>query len=284
MFERQRTGSVVCPSCGKLVGVNEQKCWNCGRPYPGMWGFSPLLRQLGSDLGFAKLTLTACVLLYLGTLAYGGVRMGGLMTLMSPTPRAMLAFGAAGALPVLELGHWWTLLSAGWLHGGLLHIGFNMYWLVMLAPKVAELYGPGRMVIIYTVSSVLGFLLSSLSIFYPGIFQLVMGGGAGLSLGASAAIFGLLGALLYYSRRTGQSMMGNRVWSYVIVLFVFGLLMRGMVDNWAHLGGVLGGYGMAKLLDPLKPERLDHLLIALLCLIATAAAVAASLVNFPQGI
>lgn len=283
MFERQRTGSVVCPSCGRLVGVNDPKCYNCGRPQPGMWGFAPLLRRLGSDLGFAKLTLTACVVLYLGMLLYGGVQMGGLMNFMSPSPQAMVAFGASGGLPVFELGHWWTLLSAGWLHGGLLHIGFNMYWLVMLAPRVAESYGPGRMVVIYTVSSVLGFLLSTLSFFYPGFLRAIMGGGAFLSLGASAAIFGLVGALVYAGRRTGSRVMQRQYWYYAFVLFAFGLLVRG-VDNWAHLGGFLGGYGMGKLLDPLKPERLDHVMVALICLLATAAAVAASLLNVPAGL
>jgi rhomboid protease GluP len=269
MFERQRTGSVVCPSCGRLVGVNDPKCYSCGRPQPGMWGFAPLLRRLGSDLGFAKLTLTACFVLYLAMLATGGVRMGGLMNFMAPVPEAWLAFGASGSFPVLGLDRWWTLLSAGWLHGSLLHIGFNMYWLVKLAPQVGEAYGPGRMVTLYTASSVAGFALSTLW----GVFT-----GGNLTLGASAAIFGLVGALVYAGRRTGSRLMQRQYWYYAVVLFAFGLLVRG-VDNAAHLGGFLGGYGMGLLLDPLKPERLDHLLIAIVCLLATAAAVAASLLT-----
>jgi rhomboid protease GluP len=68
------------------------------------------------------------------------------------------------------------------------------------------------------------------------------------------------------------------MWMYAIVLFVFGLVFPG-VDNWAHLGGFLGGYGMARLFDPFKPERTDHLVAALVCLVATAAAIGMSMVH-----
>lgn len=276
-MRRQTSGSVVCPGCGKLVGVQDETCWSCGRRNPGLWGYAPLLRQLGQDLGFAKATLTGCALLYLGSLLYdpGNIGMGGLFGLVSPSPQSLYAFGAAGVGPVLQEGRWWTLLSAGWLHGGLLHIGFNMYWLTYLAPSVAQIYGAGRMVIIYTAASVLGFLASSLAVFAPGIFAWVMGRGAGITVGASAAIFGLLGALVAYGRK-GSSHVGRQSWFLAIFLFVFGLVMPA-VDNWAHLGGFLGGYGMATILDPQKPERGDHLIAALVCLVATAAAVGASL-------
>ena len=64
MFNRQTTGSVVCPACGKLVGVQDDKCWSCGRRSPGMWGFASVLRRLGSDLGFAQLVIFACGLVW----------------------------------------------------------------------------------------------------------------------------------------------------------------------------------------------------------------------------
>ena len=72
------------------------------------------------------------------------------MSFMAPASPALFLFGASGSLPVFGLGRWWTVLSAAWLHGGLLHILFNMMWVRQLAPATAELYGPGRMVIIYT--------------------------------------------------------------------------------------------------------------------------------------
>ena len=59
MFKRQTTGSVVCASCGSLVGVNDDTCYSCGRRNPGLWGFGPMLRAFGNDLGFVRSSSTA---------------------------------------------------------------------------------------------------------------------------------------------------------------------------------------------------------------------------------
>jgi rhomboid protease GluP len=180
-------------------------------------------------------------------------------------------------VPVFGYGRWWTVLSAGWLHGGVLHILFNLYWVRSLAPGTAHLYGPGRTVIIYVVSSVTGFLASSLAgaflSFLPSFLR-----GAGFTVGASAPIFGLLGALLYYGRRGGSSQVGQQARSLAIVLLIFGFIMPG-VDNWAHLGGLGGGYLTARILDPLKPERGDHTLVALGLLAASLLAILASVID-----
>ena len=64
MFKRQKTGSVVCASCGSLVGVNDEQCYTCGRRNPGLWGFGPVLRRLGHDFGFVTLVVYGCSALY----------------------------------------------------------------------------------------------------------------------------------------------------------------------------------------------------------------------------
>ena len=276
MALRQRTGSVLCPSCGRLVGVNDDKCLNCGRLRPGMWGMAGLLRGLGQDMGFVQLVMGGTILLYGLTLLVGGIQSGGgLFNLLSPTPGGLLRFGASGAYPVFGEGRWWTILSAGWLHGGLLHIFFNLMWVRQLAPETAELYGPSRMVVIYTAASATGFLLSSAAgAFLP---RLPIIGGAELTVGASAPLFGLLAALVYYGRRSGSRAIGSQAWSWALILFFMGFFM-GRVDNWAHLGGFLGGYAVSRWLDPLRAERTDHTLLALVCLAATLGAIVASLV------
>src|SRR5438874_2281044 len=68
VLKRRTTGSVVCPSCGSLVGVRDDKCYTCGRSNPGLWGFAPMLRQLGNDLGFVPLVIGASTTLYALTL------------------------------------------------------------------------------------------------------------------------------------------------------------------------------------------------------------------------
>jgi rhomboid protease GluP len=275
MFRRQRSGAVVCPSCGRLVGVGDAECLNCGRRNPGMWGLTGMARGLGRDMGFVQLVIGGSILLYGAMLAWDiqGIRGGSLFSFLAPSPASLLAFGASGALPVFRYGHWWTVLSAGWLHAGLLHILFNLLWVRQLAPETAELYGPGRMVVIYTAGSAVGFALSSTM----GAIGL---GGAQLSVGASAPLFALLAALVHYGRRTGSRTVSSQAWSWAIALFVLAFVMGGGVDNWAHAGGFAGGYLASKLLDPLREERGDHVLAGIACLVATALAVAASLLTF----
>jgi rhomboid protease GluP len=245
-----------------------------------MWGFAPLLRRLGNDFGFVPLVILGCTALYAATLLADprGVRTGGMLSFLAPSMQSLFQFGASGAVPVFGFGRWWTLLSAGWLHGGILHLAFNMLWVRQLAPDTAELYGGPRMIIIYTVSSVCGFLLSSTAYIFLGWLPIPFLSGARFTIGASAAIFGLLGALVYYGRRGGSSYIGGQAKTYAVILFIFGFVMPG-VDNYAHLGGFLGGYGMARWLDPLEPERIDHVVAALACLGLTGLAILVSILR-----
>jgi rhomboid protease GluP len=280
MFKRQTSGSVVCASCGSLVGVKDDRCYSCGRRNPGLWGYAPLVRSLGQDFGFVNLITIVSVTLYVASLLLSGtnIRMQGLFGLLAPSLESLFLFGASGAVPVFTFGRWWTVLSATWLHGSLLHILFNMLWVRQLAPATAELYGAGRLVIIYVLSGVAGFLMSTLAGAYLGWLPIPFLRGAQFTVGASASVFGLLGALVYYGRRTGSSVVGSQALGYAMMLGIFGLIMPG-IDNYAHAGGFLGGYFVAQWLDPLKPERIDHLAMALVCLLASFLALAASILH-----
>jgi rhomboid protease GluP len=284
MLKRQRTGSVVCASCGSLVGVNDDVCYSCGRRNPGLWGFGPMLRRFGNDLGFISLVVGGSGVLYVAmlftTLYFGGDIMGGgLLGMLAPHSLIAQMFGASGADPVFRQGHWWTILSAGWLHGSLLHIVLNMMWVRQLGPATADIYGPGRMVIIYTIAGAVGFLVSSTAGALLGWMPIPFLRGASLTLGASASIFGLLGALVYYGRRGGSSMVQREAMGYAVGMFVMGIILPG-VDNYAHAGGFAGGYLAGMWLDPLKRERIDHMIGAAVCVALTALAIIASIVVF----
>lgn len=280
MLGRQTTGSVVCVSCGYLVGVNDDRCYNCGRRNPGLWGFATAVRRLGSDLGFIPFVIGLSVVMYGLTLIGSRGNIGGssLFTMISPSSNSLLLFGASGAVPVFMFDRWWTVLSASWLHGGLLHIFFNMYWVRQLGPAVSDLYGPGRLVIIYTVAGVVGFTLTSLAGAYLQFMPLSILRGAPLTVGASASIFGLLGALVYYGRRTGSSQTYRMALQYAVIMFVFGLIMPG-IDNYAHAGGFIGGYAASRLLDPLTPERINHMVWALVCIVLSVLSIVVSVVH-----
>ena len=277
VFRRQRTGSVLCTSCGVLVGVDDDRCYNCGRRNPGLWGFAPALRALGQDLGFVPFVIGTCVIVYALMLVFSqGIETRNAFALFSPSTAAMFLFGASGAVPVFEFGRWWTVLSAGWLHAGLLHIFFNLWATRQLAPATADLYGPGRMVIIYVAGGVAGFALSSFAgEFLPSL--LILRGGQ-ITLGASASISGLIGAILAYGHRSGSGMARSYAMSNVMMLLIMGFLIPG-VDNYAHFGGFGGGYLTARALDPLKAERIDHMAMAVVLLAASVLSVIASVLH-----
>ena len=165
-------------------------------------------------------------------------------------------------------GRWWTVLSAGWLHGGALHILFNMMWVRQLGPAVEDMYGGARMVIIYTI--VVGRRvppeLRSLA-YYCRDSVLLRRRLHARRVGADLRAARRAGALRPPRRQ--QPGRARRRMSYAITMGVFGLIMPG-IDNAAHLGGFVGGYLASMWLDPLKPERMDHFIGAAVCLVATA--------------
>ena len=271
---------MLCTSCGVLVGVNDDKCYNCGRRNPALWGFAPALRALGADMGFVPLIVGLCVGLYVLSLlvtVWAGLSVfgGGLFGILSPTGGVTRALGSTGARAVFRDGEWWTVLTAGWLHAGVLHIFMNMSVLRQMGPAVSEIYGAGRMVIIYVVGSVLGFTLSAFMGQYFAFLPWPLAPGF-QTVGASAGIAGLIGAVFYYGRRGGSSMARSYASSYIVMLVVLGFFP--IVDNYAHAGGFGGGYLASRLLDPLKPERVDHIVMALVLLAACLVALAVSIV------
>jgi rhomboid protease GluP len=279
VFQRRTTGSVVCPSCGSLVGVRDEKCYTCGRTNPGLWGFGPLLRQLGNDFSFVPIVIGGSAALYLLTLLISGRELqvgGGGLAILSPSVESLFLFGASGSLPVFRYGRWWTVLSATWLHAGVLHILFNMLAFRQIGPTASDILGPARTVIIYTVAGVAGFLLSSVAgVVFPGVPFL---SGAPFTVGASASIFGLVGALVHYGRVSGSHLIRGHFTQYAILMFVMGLMLPG-IDNYAHAGGFAGGYLTSAILNPLKRERGDHVIGAIACLTATLLAVVFSVMS-----
>lgn len=270
----------MCPSCGSLVGVRDDTCYSCGRANPGLWGFGPVLRNIGADFSFGTVVIGACITLYAITLLMSGsaiFQASGIMSLLAPSTPVLFLFGASGAIPVFTFNRWWTVLSAGWLHASLLHIFMNMYWVRQMGPAMTDILGPARTVIIYTAGGVAGFALSSFAgAFLPPIPFLH---GAGFTVGASAPVFGLIGALYHYGR-TSSSMAKQMAQSIVIQAVIFGMVMGNSgIDNFAHLGGFAGGYFTSAFLKPNTRERGDHMLIAVGCLVATVLAIVASFVT-----
>jgi rhomboid protease GluP len=275
----EKPHAVLCSGCRQLVGVNDAECLNCGKRRPGRRGVGALFTGVIDENVFVTLVLWVCGALYLASLAVDleSMQTGGLLTFFAPSTKAAVAFGASGGLPVFQLHRWWTPLSASWLHGGALHIAFNMLWVRNLVPPMAEIYGASRTVIVYVVSGVSGFLASSLAWLLIGGVPFI--GGGTVTLGASASVFGLMGALLVYSRQGGGVLLGQQVRTWLLGGVIMGFMPGFSIDNWAHLGGFAGGYLCAQVLDPMRHERPYHGTLAVICLLASLLAVVYSIVT-----
>jgi membrane associated rhomboid family serine protease len=139
--------------------------------------------------------------------------------------RLVLDYGMFGA--AVAAGEWWRLVTAPFLHAGLWHLGLNMFALWILGGVLEPLLGRWRFVAVYLISAVAGAVASY-----------AFGSPLVVSVGASGAVFGLLGAILVSLRRLNRDVSG------VVVLLVINLGIGFVVPNidWrAHLGGLLAG-------------------------------------------
>lgn len=224
-----------------------------------------------------------CIALYIATLLIDQANISSDLTsfrVFAPSLISIWLFGASGSIPIFEQERWWTVLSAGWLHGDLLHLIFNLVWLNQLAPAIVRAYDTSRLIILYIVSAAVGIIASATASHYwptlPSRLQ-----GAELTVGASGAIFGLLGALIVYGQRKPHRRIFRIALVYAALLFGFSFTMPN-VDNWGHLGGLVGGYLCAHVLDTnfLDAERQSLIWtgLAIALSFCTLASIASSLI------
>jgi rhomboid protease GluP len=187
------------------------------------------------------------------------------MNFLSPSHKSLFVLGSTGTVAILELNRWWSLIAANYLHGGLLHILFNMFALKQIGPLVIREYGPYRMLAIYTLGGVFGFVLSFLA-------------GVRFTIGASAAVCSLIGAILYYGKSRGGTY-GQNIYSQIggwaVSIFIFGFIVPG-INNWGHGGGMAAGALLGLLLgyQEKKRENISHKLLGASCIVVTAAVLA----------
>ena len=263
MTKHQRQ-SILCPKCRKLISVDETICPYCGLTRPGsLWKNNIITLGFSNTDQLIKAIIYVNVGMFIISLLLNS-RLPGLSTnpfyILSPENTSLLLLGATGTIPIDRLHRWWTIVSANYLHGGILHILFNMFAFRQLAPLVAREYGVYRMFIIYTLSGIIGFRISYLA-------------GVTFTIGASAAICGLMGSILYYGKSRGgiygQSIY-KQVAGWAVVLFLFGLIVPG-INNWGHGGGIVAGIILGFFLGyrERKEENLFHKILTGFCVVLT---------------
>ena len=258
---------VPCSKCGAPVLTNLAECMFCGQIDPGKVGATAigrrwltfkydllkrqriLTRRLRNielpswiqpldDIGATtNLLIAICVALYIAALGFDAFSTTDTASnIITPSNEILARMGMAGRGAVLT-GRFWGMLTAVYLHANLLHLLMNMIVLWRFGNSVENLFGRNQYFLIFTISGLSGTLFTTaLGTFY--------------SVGASGAIFGLLGALAYYwfqdGSEYGRAMM-RQIGIFAILIFVMGATTPN-VDNPGHLGGFLGGIGTAYLL------------------------------------
>ncbi|MBC7187890.1 MAG: rhomboid family intramembrane serine protease [Calditrichaeota bacterium] len=240
MAKQGEKHAILCPACGKLVSAEAEVCIHCGYRRPGRRGITSVVRRLaGRGVRAVPVLIALCVVLYVVSLLLdlrAVAQPHGVTGLLAPSMWSLARLGMTGAA-ALFAGKWWTLITAIYLHGNLLHLLFNVLWIRQLGPAVEELFGTPRLLLIFTLSGAAGMLLSGLL-------------GVGFTIGASGAIFGLMGALISYGRMHGGlmgSLLSRQLLLWAVVLLAMGFMMPG-VNNVAHLVGFASGFFLAQLL------------------------------------
>ena len=235
----------ICPACGTLVGVSATRCHECGASL--RFSFAALNKKLSGVFGGRAPVTT--ILLVMNILMFGVTLMrtmsegggAGLSILWGLSGEALYRLGEL--LPFSTgLWVWWRVITAMFLHGGLIHIGFNMMVLMDIGPQVEEVYGSARYLFLYLATGVAGFMLTSWLGRYP-------------SVGASGALLGLIGLMIAITmKRGGRAMedLRRRLISWVVTIFILGFFMKN-IDNSAHFGGLAAGFALGKIFVDREP-------------------------------
>jgi rhomboid protease GluP len=217
------TSNKVCPYCNTKVGPRavEQR-----DPGPILGGLIPHAQFVTSMILLLNFGLYAATAIYSSRSGGGGW--------MDVDGKTLFAFGAKYR-DAIYYGQWWRLVTAGFLHGGAIHILMNSWVLFDVGAQVEQIYGARRLVVIYFVSTVGGFVASTMW-------------SNSLSIGASAGLFGLIGAMIALGVRY-KSSVGSAIRGFYMRWAMYGLVIGLLpgIDNAAHVGGLAAGFGCAYL-------------------------------------
>lgn len=255
--------AMLCPRCKQLIGSDVNICPRCGASRINPW-WKPIAWTWGSlsNDWLVNSIIVVNILFYIFSLVLTRDHSFTInpLSLLAPDQSSLLLLGATGTVPVDKYGLLTSFLSANYLHGGILHIIFNLMAFRQIATWVSLEYGTGRMFIIYTIGGVGGYVVSYLA-------------GIPFTIGASAAICALIGSLLYYGKSRGGTygtLVYREIWGWVVSLFLFGFIIPG-INNWAHGGGIIIGVVMGILLgySEKRQETLFNKVLAITCGVAT---------------
>jgi membrane associated rhomboid family serine protease len=213
-------GRPICPDCMTPTPVG-MRCPECAQQRTKVVrnpGGAPQSGFMGSPATYVLIAIN--VIMYLVEISAGG---GGLSVGINSVSADLGLFG-----PSVAEGEWYRMLTSGFLHANLIHIGFNMFLLFMLGRLLEPALGTPRFVILY-FSSLLA-----------GSFGALLMDPNALTVGASGAVFGLFGAGFLIARERGMNSLAGELGFLIVINLVLSFTVRG-ISAGGHLGGLVGG-------------------------------------------
>jgi rhomboid protease GluP len=260
----------VCRSCGALVGAGENTCAQCGAPLAAYSPETkPRMRLDRETLHFARailkrpatftfVFLIANIFLFLLTWGEGNFQEN------SPEfHNAVILYGAK-LNDLINAGQWWRFVTPIFLHGGIIHLLMNMYGLWVLGPYVERLYGSAKFVVFWVLTGIAGVVASYLAVrpeWSGGILgRFLFKSHDGPSVGASGAIFGLIGVLFVFGIKFRRELpegfkraFGTGMLPIILLNLFIGFIGSGFIDNAAHMGGLVAGVALALVVNYKRP-------------------------------
>ena len=252
----------MCPACRSLVATGATTCPECGEPIAHVSG--PGVGRLLQWVAPGASMTTAAVIstnlaLYILMGAVGGFEaprsggLGALFSLLGFRQEVLARFGL-GWGPWVVGGEVWRLFTPLFIHAGLLHVLFNCYVMLQIGKLMEEEYGAARTWVVYLVGGVAGGLASN-------FLRPALGFGHVPYVGASGAVFALVGLAIVYGWQRGGAYgthLRRSMLRWTLYMLMFGFVVAG-VDNFAHIGGLVGG-GLLGLVVPAESDaRHAHL-------------------------
>src|SRR5205085_5035586 len=283
----------MCRNCGALVGVNETQCSMCGAPKDSALrtqSRAPVVVHDHETVRFARAILSrpyiftivfiiANIFVFILTAEAGA----------DDNPAVLIRFGAKVKSLIDNQHEWWRLVTPIVLHGGIAHILMNMYGLWVIGPYVERLYGSAKFVVFWVVTGVAGVVASYLSV-QPGIHnagpigRFLFKSQDAVSVGASGALFGLIGVLFVFGIKFRHELpegfkraFGTGMLPTILLNIVIGYMVP-VIDNAAHMGGLVAGALLALIVDYKRPGESKG--IAIVWHILQVAALALVIVSF----
>jgi len=272
----------MCRSCGSIIGAGQTECAVCGASVGGAPGARPTGPAPDNEtLRFARAILDrpykfTIILLVANIFVFLLMwqTSGNPFSLVAPVPNEVLIpFGAKLNHYIQARHEWWRFITPMFLHVNLLHLLVNMYSLWIVGPYVEKLYGSAKFLVLWVLTGIAGVVASYLTV-RPGLsggplVRFIFKSADEPSAGASGALFGLVGVLFVFGIKYRRELpegfkraFGTGLLPMILMNLFIGYVLRGFIDNAAHLGGLVSGALLALAVDYRRPGEKSGIAIA----------------------